>query len=497
MPLSMMRLIREEVASVSPDKLAKRLVIYGAGARGVILLLALDSLGIKPAYFVDSNSARQGALVYGVPVNDPGRIACENYDEIFVLTAVDSPSGVIQTLKGFGLEHGTHFATLFAGMSKLAISQGATTPLIDFFLGFNRSSDLPGFTYVSSSQDHPATADELTIITLGNSTTDHDSVDPLDWKDLNRRAKCNGSWPRFLHDILMSYGIKNTIINGGLSGYTSGQELLKLIRDCLSLKPDIVIVCDGINDAYASKWYGDKYPKYHHYFDIIDKSLMQHINDNKIKMAMHDNANAHGISYGLASNMSATDEWYANHRMMRAVCTEFGIQHVSFLQPAGLLSGQYIASCDVQFRTRWFLWNFLNRWNDALVQEACEKSVESATLDSLQNQLSSFVSAVFDSDIPGVSFKLRGKQLEAFYRQAAAIASRSDFIIDISSVLDGQPDAYYDIIHCTTNGNKIIAQRIYEELNDSGLLQRAIANRATRQIANVGSMAHGRLETLC
>ena len=37
-----------------------------------------------------------------------------------------------------------------------------------------------------------------------------------------------------------------TLWNGGISGYTSTQELIKLLRDVLGLNPDMIIVYDGV-----------------------------------------------------------------------------------------------------------------------------------------------------------------------------------------------------------------------------------------------------------
>jgi hypothetical protein len=74
-------------------------------------------------------------------------------------------------------------------------------------------------------------------------------------------------------------------------------------------------------------------------------------------------------------------------------------------------------------------------------------------------------------DSTEVSIKRRGRSCEAFYKEAKDIANKSNFIIDISDTLHGYPDVYYDLIHCTTKGNKLIAERIYDELNHYGVLK--------------------------
>jgi hypothetical protein len=72
------------------------------------------------------------------------------------------------------------------------------------------------------------------ILTLGGSTTDG--------------IRRGHSWPEELSKLMTADGNSGTVVNGGTGGYSSNQELLKLIRDGLEFKPDIVISYSGIND---------------------------------------------------------------------------------------------------------------------------------------------------------------------------------------------------------------------------------------------------------
>ena len=72
------------------------------------------------------------------------------------------------------------------------------------------------------------------ILTLGGSTTDGIEFDH--------------SWPEELSKILVEKGINGTVVNGGTGGYSTNQELLKLLRDGLEFKPDIIISYSGVND---------------------------------------------------------------------------------------------------------------------------------------------------------------------------------------------------------------------------------------------------------
>jgi hypothetical protein len=68
-----------------------------------------------------------------------------------------------------------------------------------------------------------------------------------------------------LSKLLTADGYSGTIVNGGTGGYSSNQELIKLIRDGLEFKPDIVISYSGINDM--GKYNELPYPMVHPYQD--------------------------------------------------------------------------------------------------------------------------------------------------------------------------------------------------------------------------------------
>ncbi len=72
------------------------------------------------------------------------------------------------------------------------------------------------------------------ILTLGGSTAD-------------TRYDAN-NWPGQLYDRLRASGQPVVLFNGGIVGYTTSQELFKLLRDGLLLQPDLVISVNGIND---------------------------------------------------------------------------------------------------------------------------------------------------------------------------------------------------------------------------------------------------------
>lgn len=493
----MMDLLLEEVNRVVPaSRISKKIVIYGAGARGIVFYEILRSTGHAAAYFIDSN--KHGTEVCGIPVHEPMKIMGENFDELFVVIAADDPNQMTQTLKSFGLNPEIHIGQIFDHQS---IDNGTvhTTPsrMIDFFLGYNRSynrsSDLPGFKCLDSNgKDFPeADMGRLKIMILGGSTTDPEIIDPLEWNNDKKRDESAGSWPRFLHELLNKDGIRNSIYNGGLGGYTSGQEVLKFIRDGLTLAPDMVIVLDGINDAASIYWHKDKYPKYNSYFRVYDDVINPLLLKNRSKSGAEDYdffdskfRLKDGISYGLESDISRADEWYSNQRMMNAVCKEFCIEYVSFLEPFGLNQSDYVDSCDVCLRTHYLLYYFFITWGQILNEYGTINHSTNQHDFNLRELLSDYASKVFDWDADTKKFFVyRNKRMEDFYQNAKRFVQECDYIIDITDTLHGRPDVFYDNCHCTAKGNKIIAERIYHELKINGTLSRALAKSHGRAVA--------------
>ena len=86
-------------------------------------------------------------------------------------------------------------------------------------------------------------------------------------------VKFDHSWPEELSKLLAERGISGTVVNGGTAGYSTNQELLKLVRDGLEFKPDIIISYSGVNDRGA--WGKPPYPMVHPYQQYILEFLTQ------------------------------------------------------------------------------------------------------------------------------------------------------------------------------------------------------------------------------
>ena len=81
-------------------------------------------------------------------------------------------------------------------------------------------------------------------------------------------------WPKILQDLLNDVGIPAVVFNGGVAGYSSNQELLKLVRDVLPLKPDIVLSLSGINDL-GFVHSVERHPMVHPHLDKTLRTITQ------------------------------------------------------------------------------------------------------------------------------------------------------------------------------------------------------------------------------
>lgn len=256
--------------------------------------------------------------------------------------------------------------------------------LLDVNLAYNYLSDseYPGFEVYGKE-----TEDAYKIAILGGSTTDG-------------RLYPFKSWPEILHEKLGRDNI--TIYNGGVYGYMSGQELIKLIRDVLRLKPDMIIVYDGVNDEVAN----DKYPLMHSYAEQVYRYAGAHISDSLTWIN-----DTEDICRGIASLGSRFDNWLSNIQTMHAIANDRNIRFFNICQP--------------------------NLWS------------KRGTTTQEKNMILSIASRHVSNLIEG-----------AFRKSIEQLQELPDYIYDLSHILDGQSDVYIDLGHLCEKGNDIVAEEV-------------------------------------
>lgn len=179
---------------------------------------------------------------------------------------------------------------------------------------------LPGFVVYRSQL--PGKLNPLRIVTLGGSTT---------------TPSVRNSWPEQLHRILEKGEIASEVFNGGVAGYSSSQDLLKLMRDGLSLEPDIVICLQGVNDlgfihAIPSHPLVSPYSK--HVLSYISKPKSWPFLPNFTYLAQKlilRGQYTRGLSLGVPIKITPWGNWLRNVELMDAICQKFDIKFISVL----------------------------------------------------------------------------------------------------------------------------------------------------------------------
>ncbi|WP_428562372.1 MAG: SGNH/GDSL hydrolase family protein [Solidesulfovibrio sp. DCME] len=147
-------------------------------------------------------------------------------------------------LAGFVL-YAANYLVLALGWQPFPDSNiGSNIP--DEVLGYRLrgTRQVSGGTYINSlglrgrEIETPKDAATLRIVCLGGSTTYGVEVED------------HLTWPAILETILNNIGLGHhfEVLNAGLPGYLSGHSRYKLDHELLALKPDIVLVMDGLND---------------------------------------------------------------------------------------------------------------------------------------------------------------------------------------------------------------------------------------------------------
>lgn len=253
-----------------------------------------------------------------------------------------------------------------------------------------------GYTYKSSGSfkdgyyQYGKNDAEITIITLGGSTTS--SYEMWGVKP----------WPQILYEKF-SHSNKNIkILNGGIAGYNSYQELLKILRDVNSIQPDLVISFSGLNDAVYSNY---DYPYYTPHLQAIYEGFIN--NTNKYCLP---------LSYGLRNRKEPGELWIKNMKYIFEISRLNQIDFLAFLQPF-------------------------------IVSEGYQMDREESYLINSETEI------------------LKCMELERnFLCKVRPQIKDIAFINDMSDCFNGNKGLFRDQYHVYESGNTIIAEHIYNEI---------------------------------
>lgn len=253
--------------------------------------------------------------------NKEGIIKCKDYTELLYEDVTDfvfllfEDRYTIKT-KGILLELGVTDSQIVT--MNYVSNGGKLFEAYDLNLGLSWPTSDGGFViFEDKTSNNNIGREVLSIVTLGGSTTD----------PYNGNIK---SWPELLWEKLNKMGIPCRVINGGVCSYTVTQEWVKLYRDVLTLKPDLVISYSGVNDFLQEGYYEDG-----HYFALkyMVKNIVTALNNKQIRNDMQIGNVISECALGLECEGDVSDHWIKCQRLMKCVCSEFNIKYIGFLQP--------------------------------------------------------------------------------------------------------------------------------------------------------------------
>ena len=266
-----------------------------------------------------------------------------------------------------------------------------------------------------------ATLERPFIVALGGSTTD-----PF--------GSCaEGSWPEELARLFEQQDKPGTVFAGGVSGYTTAQEVLKLLRDVLEIEPDVVISYGGYNDFYSFDpdfhWIREQQAAFYKSvsgmpdepFGILPNLRYYGKRFLKLNKADPDVP----LYLGRKSTLTPEQRLVRNWDLMYAVCNINGIRFYGVLQPVFGL----IKPAD-RNRT-------VERWN--LINNPVRKKV-------------------FDS-------------LEPNYEKVRSAVETRKYLADFTMIFAEEEDETIftferDPVHINLKGNRIVAENMYRLLTN-------------------------------
>lgn len=390
----MLRTVRDaDLWALIKDSKKYRIIPYVDEKYYLSFKRILENLDIQVPYFVMDNEGGNFRSVYDLLLEDA--------DGIMAIVVKDDYPKARKLLEGLGLLQNKDFKDI------QKVSFGASTGVYNYdpVCGYNLDipdGRYPGFMVHGNESDHTY----VRIMILGGSTTD----------DFFPHFK---SWPRILHEELIEAGIPNIILNGGVVGYSSAEELFKLIRDGVCLKPDMVIVYSGVNDMIKSQ-----YP----YINDYMRQICAFLERSSKQLTSRRKTNPFGITWGsdcMEQYKNPAYFWINNQKMIHSICECLGIKHMTFHQP-NMLNGK----------------KRLTNYEREYILNTCFIGAEKEFLEDI------------------------GCQSKSFRKIVEKETDNLEWLYDFSDIFDND-DVYIDYAHVIEAGNEIISREILTKCKDS------------------------------
>lgn len=315
---------------------------------------------------------------------------CDNY---YIIIVSDEKELAVSKLISLGLRYSADFSPIETISYYLLY---ARKNMIDINLGhtYQQKTGINGIDIYGKE-----CLDNYKIAVLGGSTTDG-TLFPFK------------SWPEIMFDQICNDKI--VVYNAGVSGYTSAQELIKLIRDIIRLKPNMIIVYDGYNDTSETNACPGRYFEFTYLKQALDFAK-KHMNRDWDFIAKDSGEEESKDVLPVVGNF---ENWLMNVEMMHAIAKDRGIKFYSFLQP--MLSNKKLLTS---------------------AEEGIMFEIEK--FQGLQQTV------------------LMGKE---FRRKIQDVVESHSYICDLSYLFDNYDDVYMDICHVRESANRIIATEILKRI---------------------------------
>jgi lysophospholipase L1-like esterase len=341
-----------------------------------------------------------------------------------------------------------HILNLNYGSWKWQIIYPADLPM-GWRVGNNVVANDLGYFYISNDQGFMSTGDlhfhydvkkppqVFRIIVLGGSTVFGQGV-----------ILPEDNLPAQIKQVLLQSRPERQfeVINAGVGGYFSGQELLYLVSELTAYEPDLVIVYDGWND-YSNN--NDTIAKYGALSGSLRTPSQFLLADRLMQSYTVKGSFSHLISNMLARNKILRRFWIlAQHAPKQPPPRYLEYFPESVLFYRRNLELMLSASRSGHFKIGFFLQPIVG---------VGDKEVTSPWLSSVPDLSRR---RLFYKDARKMFVSLQHN-----YEQASLIG-----VSDLSQVLQKNQSAYTDTGHLNAEGNKIVANRIVDELMKKHLI---------------------------
>ncbi|MBI4240696.1 MAG: SGNH/GDSL hydrolase family protein [Candidatus Rokubacteria bacterium] len=244
-----------------------------------------------------------------------------------------------------------------------------------------------------------------------------------------------GTIPSLLADRLTKDGRPVCIVNYGESSWVSTQEVIKLMLELKSdRKPDLVIFLDGANDIYTGYQLGPS--DLHSNFDQL-KRIFETANETR----------RGSFSYLFKTNTTTLlERLIARARTQQTDSAQFNRSPADIEQLANSLVESYLRNMDfIEVFARRYAFDYAVFWQPIIFAEGKPLSAEEEKILRAARRRS-----------PGLP-----PLYQAAYRLVRNLKrSHLYYIADVFNA--NSDDIYIDMFHYGPEGNRLVAQRIYQ-----------------------------------